>query len=105
MFFPRKREGMDLENFLRDHSFNGLEVSADQSESSWRAGMFVPVEQLTALGATWGESAEWTIFCGRYNYNHIELVDPELSMAPALSQTNYHLTDEYAVLVMSYDQT
>ncbi len=64
----------------------------------WKAEMWVPAEQLTALGAAWGPGAEWTLFCGRYNYNNEQLADPELSMAPALSATDYHLTAEYASL-------
>jgi len=63
--------------------------------------MFVPSAQLTALGAGWGDDTEWTVFCGRYNYSSEDLEDPELSMAPALSATDYHLTAEYARLVLT----
>lgn len=98
LFFPRDRSGMELDNFLRGHDFHGLEVSVEETSTGWNAQLFIPKEQLTALGATWGSGAKWTVFCGRYNYASEELVDPEFSMAPALSKTNYHLTDEYAHL-------
>jgi len=101
LFFPRERTGMEVENFLRDHSFHGLEVSAEITKSGWSANMFIPAEQLTALGAAWGEGAEWTVLCGRYNYNNTALEDPELSMWPPVSKTNYHLTTEYALLKLS----
>ena len=98
LFFPRDRSGMELDDFLRGHNFHGLEVSVEETSTGWNAQLFVPATQLTALGATWGAGAEWTVFCGRYNYASEELVDPELSMTPPLSKTNYHLTDEYALL-------
>ncbi|MBI9019682.1 MAG: hypothetical protein JEZ10_00295 [Verrucomicrobia bacterium] len=69
----------------------------------WKARMFVPASQLTALGAGWGEGTKWTVFCGRYNYNSEDLSDPELSMAPALSATDYHLIEEYALLDLKGD--
>ncbi len=98
LFFPREREGMILDQFLRAHNFHNLQVAATEAEQGWKAEMWVPAEQLQAFGAAWGPGSEWTLFCGRYNYNHTELASPELSMAPALSATNYHLTAEYATL-------
>ena len=98
LFFPRDRSGMELNDFLHGHDFQSLEVSVEETSSGWSAHLFVPVSQLTALGAGWGAGLEWTVFCGRYNYNSEDLADPELSMAPPLSATNYHLTDEYAHL-------
>jgi hypothetical protein len=98
LFFPREREGMVLDQFLHAHNFQQLRVAATETPNGWQAEMWVPAEQLTALGATWGIGSDWTLFCGRYNYNNPELTDPELSMCPALSATNYHLTQEYAAL-------
>ena len=60
--------------------------------------MFVPSEQLTALGAGWADGTEWTVLCGRYNYRSDSLSDPEISMMPALSRENHHLVDEYALI-------
>jgi len=98
LFFPRERKGMTVEQYLRDHDFRGLEVSAEIMVNGWKASLFVPATQLTALGANWGPGSDWSVFCGRYNYNSETLTDPELSMVPALSTTNYHLTNEYARL-------
>jgi len=98
LFFPRDRTGMELNDFLNGHDFHSLEVSVEETANGWNARMFVPATQLTALGAGWGDGSEWTVFCGRYNYYSEDLADPELSMAPPLSATNYHLTDEYARL-------
>ena len=99
LFFSEERAGLKLEkDFLQGHSFHGLEVCSEKSSKGWKTQMWIPVEQLTALGAEWGAEANWRIFCGRYNYNSEDLKDLELSMAPAISTTNYHLTEEYAVL-------
>ena len=99
LFFPSDREGKELVNdFLLGHPFRGLEVSSQKSSKGWNAQMWVPVEQLTALGAAWGTDAAWRVFCGRYNYNSDDLDNPELSMTPIVSTTNYHLTEEYAYL-------
>jgi hypothetical protein len=98
LFFPRDRTGMELDDFLHGHDFQSLEVSVEKTSNGWSAQMFVPAAQLTALGAGWGDGTEWTVFCGRYNYNSEDLSAPELSMAPPLSATNYHLTNEYAHL-------
>lgn len=100
LFFPEWPTMQSLDLSLTGHDFQSLEVSTEETSKGWNAHMFVPVEQLTALGAGWGDGTEWTVFCGRYNYNDEELVEPELSMAPALSATNYHLTEEYAHLLL-----
>lgn len=99
LFFPSARTGREDPNVhLKGHDFHSLEVSVEETAKGWSAQMFVPATQLTALGAGWGDGTVWTVFCGRYNYNTEDLADPELSMAPPLSATNYHLTDEYARL-------
>ena len=98
LFFPRERADLTLDDFLKNHPFQGLEVLAEKIPEGWKTRMFVPAAQLTAFGAGWGDGTEWTVFCGRYNYNSDDLSDPELSMIPALAETNYHLTDGYACL-------
>jgi hypothetical protein len=98
LFFPESPANMTpLEN-LTHHKFRDLEVTAKQTSIGWNTHLFVPVAQLTALGAGWGDGTEWTVFCGRYNYHSTALTNPELSMFPPLSATNYHLTEEYARL-------
>jgi len=98
LFFPRERQGMEVGDFLNAHNFQGLEVSAQKTSKGWNAQMWVPAEQLTALGGAWGPGSAWRVLCGRYNYSGSDLKDPELSMVPPLSVTNYHLVDEYALL-------
>jgi len=98
LFFPREREGMTVNDFLTQHAYHALDVSADMTSTGWQANMFVPASQLTAAGADWGAETQWTVLCGRYNYNNEALEDPELSMLPPVSKTNYHLTAEYAIL-------
>lgn len=98
LFFPAWPSELTSMEGLLDHDFRGLEISVETTPGGWNARMFVPASQLTALGAGWGDGTEWTVFCGRYNCNSEDLADPELSMTPALSATNYHLIDEYAQL-------
>lgn len=98
LFFPRNRTGLELNDFLHGHDYRSLEVSTEESSKGWNVHLFVPASQLTALGAGWGDGTEWTILCSRYNYNSDDLIDPEFSMTPPLSETNYHLTGEYALL-------
>lgn len=98
LFFPREREGMTVDDFLTQHSYHALEVAAEMTSTGWLAQLFVPAEQLRALGADWGAATQWTVLCGRYNYSDEALEDPELSMLPPVSKTNYHLSAEYAML-------
>jgi len=83
----------------------GLEVAATcdgtlndsgDIDTSWTGEMAMPVKDLTSFGDAFGEGTDWLVFVGRYNYTG-GLENPELSMSPALSKTNYHLTDEYAI--------
>ncbi len=98
LFFPERPAGCSPEQALREHDFRSLDVSVEQTSNGWTAQLFVPVEQLTALGAQWGKGTRWTLLCGRYNYGSDDLSELELSMSPALSATDYHLVDEYALL-------
>lgn len=98
LFFPSWPPERSAEECLWDHNFRGLDVWVEETAIGWTAQMFVPSGQLTALGAAWGPGSEWTVFCGRYNYNSEDLETPELSMVPTLSKTNYHLIEEYAIL-------
>jgi hypothetical protein len=52
---------------------------------------------LEAYGCKFGPGWDWVILVGRYNdLRYLE--NRELSMAPQLSRTSYHLTREYAEL-------
>ncbi|VGO19063.1 DOMON domain-containing protein [Pontiella sulfatireligans] len=110
LFFPAERSGVTLDRCLNDHDFHGLETAAiihrsehesGSSEQGWSAEMWIPASQLSHYGEPWGETSNWSILCGRYNYSNEALTDPELSMLPSLSKTNFHLTNEYASLYFS----
>ncbi len=87
---------------------SGLQVAAkcegtlnnqQDTDKSWTAEMAMPIKDLTARGEKFGPDANWRILVARYNYSYQLGEDsPELSASPRLSATNYHLTDEYAVL-------
>ena len=76
LFFPCDRAGMELKDFLHGHNYRGLEVAVEKIPTGWNARMFIPALQLTDLGADWNAGAEWTILCGRYNYNNEDLSSP-----------------------------
>jgi hypothetical protein len=69
----------------------------EDKDRYWTAEMAMPVADLTARGEPFGPGSEWRILVARYNYSRY-LPWKELSMVPALSQTNYHFTHEYARL-------
>lgn len=107
-FFPSKgRMGLPS-NFEYQFQKGQLRVAAQvngtvndysDKDTNWTAEFAIPISELTSRGEKFGPDSEWTIFVGRYNYNYyLEAV--ELSMSPALSRTSYHLTDEYAKLVL-----
>ena len=98
LFFPTWPTLMSAQECLHNHNFDRLNIAVQKNAMGWNAQLFVPVEQLTSFGAGWGPGSEWTVFCGRYNCNDNSLNNPELSMVPPLSNTDYHLTAEYAAL-------
>lgn len=78
-------------------SVNGTVNDSQDVDTGWTAEMWVPAEQITREGETWGPGSEWTIFFGRYNYNN-GTEKAELSMFPQLEVTNYHRVQEYAAI-------
>ncbi|OGV66092.1 MAG: hypothetical protein A3K19_22385 [Lentisphaerae bacterium RIFOXYB12_FULL_65_16] len=66
-------------------------------DNAWTAEMAMPIKDITARGETFGPGSEWRVFVGRYNYSRY-LSRQELSMAPTLPWTDYHLQEHYAVL-------
>jgi hypothetical protein len=105
LFFPgRGRLGLKS----ADNYSCGLKVAAHNNgtvnqwtdrDTGWTAEMAMPIKDLTARGETFGPGSHWKIFVGRYNYSrYLNTIGPELSMTPPLSMTNYHRTEEYAVL-------
>ena len=66
-------------------------------DDGWTVEMAVPIRDLTARGDRFDIGTDWRILVGRYNYSKY-LDNRELSIAPELSQTNFHLLEEYAIL-------
>ena len=65
-------------------------------DTEWTAEMAMPVKDLCARGETFGPGSDWRVFVGRYNYsNYLRSGETELSMTPQVSETNYHLINEY----------
>ena len=76
---------------------NGTINDWTDKDTGWTAEMAMPIKDLTANGDTFDAGADWLILIGRYNYSrYIEY--PELSMSPQISQTNFHLLEDYGVL-------
>ena len=57
----------------------------------------IPIKELTAYGAKFDNSFNWTVLIARYNYSAC-LQRPELSAYPQLSAVNFHVYEEYAKL-------
>ena len=76
---------------------NGTLNKWQDRDHDWTAEMAMPIKDLEAFGAKFGQGHNWKVFVGRYNYSRY-LFTPELSMTPQLSRTSYHLLDEYAAL-------
>lgn len=84
----------------------GLKVAAkcegtlnrwEDKDNNWTAEMAMPIDDLTVRGEKFAPDSKWRILVARYNYSRY-LPWKELSMAPQLSRTSYHLYEEYAVL-------
>ena len=97
-FFFKQKCALDFENYS-----SGLKVAANclgtlndsqDKDKSWTAEMAMPIKDLESYGYKFGQGANWKILIGRYNYTRY-LPETELSMTPQLSETNFHLPDEY----------
>ena len=66
-------------------------------DKGWSIEVATPIKELTALGAKFDNSANWTILLARYNYS-VYFRKPELSACPQLSNANFHLCEEFARL-------
>lgn len=104
-FFWPARSYIGLPDCLEKYS-SGLKVAAQcngtlnnwqDGDTNWTAEMAMPIKDLEAFGQKFDPGQNWTIFIGRYNYSRY-LKRIEYSMSPQLSQTNYHLYEEYAEL-------
>jgi len=68
-------------------------------DEGWTAEMAVPLAELAAMGVPLDREHAWRVLVGRYNYS-CHLPKPELSMHPRLSATDFHLTEQYAQLIL-----
>ncbi len=84
----------------------GLQVAAENNgtvnkwedrDRYWTAEMAMPIRDLTSRGETFRPGSKWWILIGRYNYSRY-LPRREFSMFPQLSQTDFHLCEEYGIL-------
>ena len=66
-------------------------------DKGWTIELAIPIKELTAYGAKFDNSSNWTILLARYNYS-VYLEKTELSCYPQLSNVNWHLYEEYAKL-------
>ncbi len=66
-------------------------------DKGWTVEIAIPIKELTAYGAKFDTSANWTILLARYNYSAF-LQQTELSSCPQLSNANWHNYEEYAKL-------
>ena len=68
-------------------------------DGRWTAEMAMPIRDLTAHGETFGPGSAWRILVARYNYSRYRSErGPELTVTPRLSETNFHLLEEYTPL-------
>lgn len=92
-----------FENYRSDLSvaakIDGTLNKGHDNDNMWTGEMAMPVKDLTQRGDSFGIGSDWRIFVGRYNQSQ-SLPAKELSMFPRLSKTSFHLTDEYAKLIL-----
>jgi hypothetical protein len=79
---------------------NGTLNDDQDHDQGWTAQMAVPWDMLKFHDQQFGPQTGWHVLVGRYNYSAYLLDSPEYSSAPAISKTSYHLTEEYAPLVL-----
>ncbi len=89
--------GMNLDEVLVGARVNGTLNNWQDKDEYWTAEIAIPIKGLTAHGDSFGPGSEWKILIARYNFSRY-LPWKELSMAPQLSMTNYHLLEEFAIL-------
>jgi hypothetical protein len=73
--------------------------SAPVNSPGWLASVAIPPSLLERSGERFAPGHDWRVLVGRYNYSR-DLRVLELSSMPALSRADFHLTGEYARLLM-----
>jgi hypothetical protein len=78
---------------------NGTFNDDRDHDHGWTAQMAVPWDMLKFHDQQFGPKTGWHVLVGRYNYSAY-LPDIEYSSAPPISKRSYHLTEEYAPLIL-----
>jgi hypothetical protein len=100
-FLPERRKLTDRGCGLRVATrVNGTLNAPGSRDQGWTAEMAVPLADLAAPGQPFGPGARWRILVARYNHGR-DFPQPELSSAPQLSRTDFHLLEEYGILELS----
>lgn len=100
-FLPAKRTLTERDCGLRVAArIDGTLNNSLDRDIGWTAEMAVPIEGLASPGPPFRPGVRWRILVARYNYGG-ENPEPELSSAPELSATDFHLLEEYAVLELA----
>lgn len=97
-FLPSNMESDNSEIIVKT-SINGTLNNWKDKDKSWTVEFAIPIKMLTAHGADFDKSSQWTIMVARYNYSRY-LPLKELCSFPLLSNSNFHLHEEYAHLNM-----
>ncbi|MEI8246352.1 MAG: carbohydrate-binding family 9-like protein [Lentisphaerota bacterium] len=85
------------ESFKVAATVDGTLNNWKDKDKSWTIEMAIPIKELTAYGAKFDNSANWTILLARYNYS-VYLQKQELTAFPQLSNVSWHIYEEYARL-------
>jgi hypothetical protein len=97
-FLPERRKLTERSCGLRVAArVNGTLNDSRDRDLDWTAELAVPFADLSSLGQPFGPGGRWRILVARYNYGR-DLPEPELSMVPQLSRTDFHLLEEYGAL-------
>lgn len=109
-FFPGR--GAKFLPLSLSYRMEGLKTAAalqgslnkwDDKDISWTAEMAVPFKELSSPGSKAGPDDRWKILFSRFNHNRY-FSSPELSSFPKLSKPNFHLYEEYALIVFKDPQ-
>lgn len=109
LFLFKSAGGQVFSDPMDGHEFKGLQSAAKRAVDfevsgevfhGWTAEMWIPSAYMTAFGEPWAAGAPWSLLCGRYNYGMDLSREPELTVFPPLSRLYFHLTDEYAKLIL-----
>ena len=77
----------------------GTVNDVSDTDKGWGLEVALSIDDLSAMGEDFRPGGEWLVLVARQNYFEcLECPGKELSMTPKLTETNYHLYEEYASL-------